>query len=392
MNRSFETQAGRMPRPGKSQTGRSRPSRLAFWMVLFGLLNVFGCNPADQIERHVMSYEKTGIPEQVRLPPTATAGTAAVRSRMVTAIAALPTTTWFFKATGPVEAVEAAYPNLREFLQAVRFNDNGQPQYTPPAEWQEAPLRPGRFQTFLFGPGEQKTIELAISELSPNQDLPSNVNRWRGQLELPPLDDSAANSSLAKLAYQGGEFLMFDEVGMYRGGMAPAASSAHPVIPGSNPPASETNAGSATGEPPSEGDKPEPLEYAIPANWERLPKAMFATIKLERKSADRKAAISVSEMNPELNTWDSALGSWLAELELSGLDVAQVEPFVSEVVIDGQTGKQVRLLMPDAAKGVLAARVERGGRAWFVKLSGEKTLVEESIGDWEAFIRSIRFK
>ncbi|MFO0263196.1 MAG: hypothetical protein ACK53V_16345, partial [Planctomycetota bacterium] len=79
-------------------------------------------------------------------------------------------------------------------------------------------------------------------------------------------------------------------------------------------------------------------------------------------------------------------------LELSGLELAQVEPFVSEVTIDGQTGKQIRLVLPDATKGIVAARVERAGRAWFVKLSGDKSLVEESMGDWEAFVGSIRFK
>ncbi|MCE2792118.1 MAG: hypothetical protein LW697_06635 [Blastopirellula sp.] len=367
---------------------------LGTWaVVLAGIFAVVGCNPADQIERRVLTFEDTGIPEQVRLPPLANRSAEAVRSRMVTAIAALPTATWFFKAVGPVEDFEAAFPGFREFLQSVRFNENGAPQYTPPTGWQEAPLRPERFQTFLFGTGERKTIELAISDLAANQDLASNVNRWRNQLSLPPLDPNAANSSLDKLAYQGGEFLIFDEVGMYGGGMAPAAPSPHP-IGSEGPPAAEDTGGASKGsDTATEAAAPTvPIEFTIPAQWERLPKAMFATVKLERKAAERKVALAVSEMNPELNTWNTAVESWLAELELSGLELAQVEPFVSEVTIDGQTGKQIRLVLPDATKGIVAARVERAGRAWFVKLSGDKSLVEESIGDWEAFVGSIRFK
>jgi len=119
---------------------------------------------------------------------------------------------------------------------------------------------------------------------------------------------------------------------------------------------------------------------------------MFAAVRLERVDGDKKAAISVSEMNPSLNTWETALGSWLEELEMPGLDAAQVGPFVSDVSIDGQTGKQIRLLIPDATKAIIASRVEQGGRAWFVKLSGEKSLVESSQGDLKAFIESIRFK
>jgi hypothetical protein len=384
--------------PGRRTIQRNAAQAKFFWAtaVVVGVLSSQGCNPADRIEHRVMTYEQTGIPDQVRLPPASSVGDTAVRSRMVTAIAALPTATWFFKAVGPVEDLEASFESFREFLQAIRFDENGQPQYSAPAGWQEAPLRPGRFQTFVFGPAERKTIELAISELGPNQDLPSNVNRWRGQLELPPLDDGAASGSLDKLTYQGGEYLVFDEVGMYRGGMAPAAAPpagpAHSVTSEASSAAASASGGAENNEAASEPARSLPIEFTIPPNWEQLPKPMFATVKLEQKSGDRKAAISVSEMNPELNTWESAVGSWLAELELASQDAAQVEPFVSEIAIDGQTGKQIRLLLPDAAKGIFAARVEREGRAWFVKLSGDKSLVEESTGDWETFVRSLRFK
>lgn len=362
-------------------------------VLLVALLVLSGCGPADRIEQRVLSFDQTGIPEPVRLPPMAKATGAAVRSRMVTAIATLPAATWFFKAVGPVDDLTTALPDLQKFLQGVRFDDNGQPQFTVPASWKSAPARPGRFKTFLFGAAEQPSIELAISELGPNQDLPSNVNRWRGQLALPPLEDEAARTSLDTLACEGGEFLLFDEVGLYQGGMAPAAGSDPSAPPGNNlPTATPTGKSGPAGEASAPAATIEPLEYTIPPGWNRLANAMFAKIRLERADGTRKAAISVSEMNPELNSWQSALGSWLAELELSGLDPDQVEPFVSEVSVDGQLGKQIRLLMPDAAKGIIATRVERAGKAWFVKLSGDKSLVEESVGDLNAFLQSIRFK
>jgi hypothetical protein len=173
---------------------------------------------------------------------------------------------------------------------------------------------------------------------------------------------------------------------------APPAGPAHSVTSEASSAAASASGGAENNEAASEPARSLPIEFTIPPNWEQLPKPMFATVKLEQKSGDRKAAISVSEMNPELNTWESAMGSWLAELELPNQDAAQVEPFVSEIAIDGQTGQQIRLLLPDAAKGIFAARVEREGRAWFVKLSGDKSLVEESTGDWETFVRSLRFK
>lgn len=368
---------------------RPGPARfLRFGWLAFGACLCLGCGPADQIEQHVMSRERTGIPQAVRVPTAPKESAPAVRSRMVTAIAALPAATWFFKAVGPVEEMNAALPGLTSFFQSVRFNESGQPEYAAPAEWKRGPQRPGRFETLLIGSGETPSIELAISELGPNQDLTSNVNRWRSdQLGLSSLDEAAARQSLKPLAYQGGEFLLFDEIGMYRGGMSGPMSGSLPPANSATLPTAETT--SAGGAPES---APPPIEFVAPAGWTQVPNPMFATVRFERVSGDKKAAISVSEMNPALNTWETALGSWLEELELPGLDAAQVSPFVTELTVDGQAGKQIKLLMPDASKGIIAARVEQGGRAWFVKLAGEKSLVENSQGELQAFIESIRFK
>lgn len=359
--------------------------RLLTLLILFAV----GCGPVDRIEQHVMPRERTGIPDAVRVPAAQNQSAPAVRSRMVTAIAPLPSATWFFKAVGPVDDMEAVLPSLTGFFQSVRFDAQGKPEYTPLADWKKGAARPGRYETFLFGPGETPRIELAISELGPNQDLTSNVNRWRrDQLGLSALDETAARESLKSLAYQGGDFLLFDEIGMYRGGMSgPMSGAATPSNSAALPTADKTT----TPKVASETAAP-PIEFVAPAGWTQLPNPMFAAVRFERVDGDKKAAISVSEMNPSLNTWETALGSWLGELELPGLDAAQVGPFISEVTINGHVGKQIQLLIPDATKGLIAARVEQGGRAWFVKLAGEKSLVEKSQGDLKAFIESIRFK
>jgi len=137
-----------------------------------------GCGAVDRIEQHVMPRERTGIPEAVRVPtaqnpaaqiPAAQNQSAqAIRSRMVTAIAPLPSATWFFKAVGPVEDMEAVLPALTSFFQSVRFDAQGRPEYSPPTIWKKGAARPGRYETLLLGPGETPSVELAISELGPN--------------------------------------------------------------------------------------------------------------------------------------------------------------------------------------------------------------------------------
>lgn len=379
-----------LPQPDQPAQQTCQGRFLRFAILGLSMSLAIGCGAEDQIEQHVMSRERTGIPEAVRVPVAQNESAPAVRSRMVTAIASLPSATWFFKAVGPVDDMNAAFPALTDFFESVRFNTQGQPEYTAPGTWKKGAARTGRFETLLLGPGETPTIELAISELGPNQDLTSNVNRWRrDQLGLSALDENAARASLKSLEYQGGVFLLFDEIGMYRGGMGGPMSGSAPPSNAATLPTAETTPSDKTTE--SAPTVP-PLEFVAPAGWTQVPNPMFAAVRLERVDGDKKAAISVSEMNPSLNTWETALGSWLEELEMPGLDAAQVGPFVSDVSIDGQTGKQIRLLIPDATKAIIASRVEQGGRAWFVKLSGEKSLVEISQGDLKAFIESIRFK
>ena len=61
--------------------------------------------------------------------------------------------------------------------------------WTLPEGWRRAPDKPMRAATFFTGPGE--TLECYIAVFPGDTGgLLANVNRWRGQLDLPPLADS----------------------------------------------------------------------------------------------------------------------------------------------------------------------------------------------------------
>lgn len=115
-----------------------------------------------------------------------------------TLAAIVPTTPqgWFFKLTGPEAAVAALEAKFSEFLATVKF-DGGQPTWTLPEGWQQQPGNAFRFATIVI-PGEASAtggtgaLELTVSGL-PNQGndnenyVLANVNRWRGQLQLPQI-------------------------------------------------------------------------------------------------------------------------------------------------------------------------------------------------------------
>lgn len=73
------------------------------------------------------------------------------------------------------------------------------PAWTAPAHWQE--LAPGMMQVAKFSvPADQGQAEITVSVLAGDAGgRDPNVNRWRGQMGLPPLDGTELSRSLLPL-------------------------------------------------------------------------------------------------------------------------------------------------------------------------------------------------
>lgn len=157
-----------------------RPGR--GWRSLVGIgcgfvlvLAAPGCRPPEDITRttepHV-EFRKPG-------PPT----------RILGAIApAREGQSWFFKLTGPPEAVGKQEQAFDEFLESLKFDDGAAKPvgWVLPEGWREGPPRKGRYATILIGTGEQ-ALELTVLLLGGSKL--DNINRWRGQVGLRSVED-----------------------------------------------------------------------------------------------------------------------------------------------------------------------------------------------------------
>ncbi len=138
---------------------------------------------------------------------------------------------WFFKLGGPAAALAEQREAFRKFIESVHF-EGDEPRYAPPADWRAQGGAGMRHETFRIAAAGQ-TLELAVSTLvKPPGDaqayLLANVNRWRGQLGLAPIDAAqlAGETSTARLS-GGQSATLVDLVGkLQTGGNAP------PVAPG----------------------------------------------------------------------------------------------------------------------------------------------------------------
>ena len=73
--------------------------------------------------------------------------------------------------------------------------------WTAPAAWQTRPASAMRKATFIItGASADEQAELAVTAFPGDVGgLLANVNRWRGQLQLPPVDAAALHSTLTHL-------------------------------------------------------------------------------------------------------------------------------------------------------------------------------------------------
>ncbi|HUG17568.1 MAG TPA: hypothetical protein VMM56_01225, partial [Planctomycetaceae bacterium] len=159
-----------------------------------GLLSILclpfalGCE-SEQI--HTYDAPKMKIAERPADPPPRSVP--AEPTQMLAAILPQGEQTWFFKLTAPPEQAVAIREVFAKFVASTRF-ENGTPSWEIPADWKEEPGRPMRFTTYRIGHGGP---EVSISSLPFPKDRDpveyelENVNRWRNQLGLPPIDKQA---------------------------------------------------------------------------------------------------------------------------------------------------------------------------------------------------------
>ncbi|MFM7213440.1 MAG: hypothetical protein ACKO3H_01010 [Verrucomicrobiota bacterium] len=157
------------------------------------------------------------------------------RSRTLAAILPLPGTTVFFKAKGDDALVQDNAGAFKAWLKSVQTGPNPGGESTPPpsasgtapgdmrgpvapppstalptwevpSTWKSAAASTMRLASFaLGGPGGQ-TGDLSVVALGPAAGgLLANIQRWRGQFGLDPVDEAGLQKTLTTVPLSGGE-------------------------------------------------------------------------------------------------------------------------------------------------------------------------------------------
>jgi hypothetical protein len=338
---------------------------------------------------------------------------------MLAAIVPASQQAWFFKVVGPIAMIDQHEQAITDFFTSLRIDDTGRARWELPEGWKEDPPSGLRAAT-LWVPAEGKPIEISVTTLGwagTQNELLQNVNRWRGQMQLPPVDlegladctrELAAGDAKITLADLRGKFQSSGMMGPFAGGQAGAASRAAQTtqnpraeIPAGHPPidANDRPQASQPSESPPAAGLP---TFEVPASWEQRPpassmrKAEFGISEgtqeaLVTVSDFPTTAPNIAELLPNVNRWRSEIG--LGEITTEGL-----AGVTEKIEIDHQPATYVRLV-PDpqkleqsrATEATLAAMVKTGDRVWFVKMRGPRSLVIGQEDQFKAFLQSVRF-
>lgn len=147
---------------------------------------------------------------------------------------------WFFKVKGDNDVVKEAEPVFRDFLLSIRFaagtgtaptasvaetsaeNPHGDlsggapaegPKWNIPADWTETQPGPMIFRSFSVAKGGASAM-VTVSTFPGTMGGPlANVNRWRGQMTLPPIEQDQLASVTKTFEIAAGNALMVDFTG-----------------------------------------------------------------------------------------------------------------------------------------------------------------------------------
>ncbi len=364
------------------------------WRLILALMLGFACCAALGCQQEqIQKYRVAKLNVSSTTTPATNSGAGeqtqiskgAVASRMVAAIVQRPEAMWVFKISGPPADISATESDWQAFLEQVSFDESNLPQWKLPAGWTELPGDSFRYKTLTIS-GAQPPLELAVSRLPPGQDLLMNVNRWRGQLALDPIQEADLEPSLTKLTVGQETFLLFDESGEGTGSM---------TSPGPNvrPPAATDATNEANETTTSTGEASLPFEFTAPENWEPGPTTNFTLRRFVKTDGSRSAQLAITRLPTATQSWADNVGVWCGELGIPALTTAEVDQQTKEVSIDGRAAKSIALQSAEP-KGSASRIVCWTGdsESWFFKLTGEASLVAESQPALDQFLQSIRFK
>jgi len=312
---------------------------------------------------------------------------------------------------------------------AIAKIDAGGLEWKAPAGWKSKAPSAMRKASYTVGEDGAGGGDLAVTVFPGNVggDL-ANVNRWRGQMQLPPISEAELASTTTSLETNGLKMRVVDLVGgpadkpqrmlsaivpnegatwffkltgpdalvanekaaylEFLHTVKPStvaaipAAAAAPLVPGVD----MANAAVTTGEGPT-------LKWTAPPHWQSKPasamrKATYLIVGEDGATADLSVTAFPGAVGGEL----ANINRWRGQLQLPPLAEAGLDGAISRITVNGLQVVLVDLTggPADKPQRMLGAIVPSNGANWFFKLTGPEALVAREKPAFLAFVQTLQ--
>ena len=306
-------------------------------------------------------------------------------ARMLAAMIPQGNKAWYFKVTGPPEAVEEQAERIKELISSVEFPKPDAPTWTLPEGWTEAGSD-GKFRyNTIKIPAGGAVLEMSVIPLGipAGKDMEEykleNVNRWRKEVNLPEISQTEVAGQLEELPIKGGTALLVDLLGTQAG--RSRVKGRAPFL--------ERMANERREQPPQASPT-----FELPKEWVKVPtppsrfSPVISTYQIEEDG--KKAKVTVSRMVSQTGLDLANINRWrVDELNMKPIGEEQLEEAFSPIEAGPIDGRYVKLVGETEAALVGIFDIE--GSTWFFKMIGDAEFVQAREAEFKTFVQSVRF-
>jgi hypothetical protein len=396
------------------------------------LICVLGCGKTEQIQTYTVPKE----PKPATIADATDTKPGEPTDRMLAAIVPANGQAWFFKAVGPIADIDKHEKEISDFFSKLTLGADGRANWKLPPGWKEEAGNQMRVATLVI-PAD-KRLEITVNTASwpgTEESMLANVNRWRGQLQLPPISAKQLPEVSHEVKAADRPITIVDMRGRFKaGGMTPpfaggafgpratgargTTNSPADRLPSGHPPidtAADAATGLPAGHPPIDSTAPQPgapetnaarptdvPKFSPPPSWKSVTAQGMRKAEFVISEGSQEAHITMFEFpanaGPMISDPLGNINRWRGEIGLSPLTKEGLAGATQPIEIDGQPATYAPMI-PDTAKqdesqtkeATLAAIAKTGDQVWFIKMRGQRELVKKHEDEFKAFLKSLKF-
>lgn len=306
-------------------------------------------------------------------------------------------------------------------------------KWKTPDGWKEGSPSEFRLASFQIDGGDGKQADVSVIPLpgGAGGDL-SNVNRWRGQVDQPPVSEEELKTLAQTVELAGQPATLYDQAGestrilaviQHRDGTAwffkmtgdsqlvaqekpvfveflksvqfatGEAAAAQPPMAGGSLPAGHPDISTMPqGAPPVASSSAGRPQWAAPPGWKEVAGGQFLVAKfLITGEGNAQAAVNVSSSAGDGGGLAANVNRWRKQLglsELSGDELANSAKTSGTVTFVEMSGQDARSGQPASLVGAIVARP---GQTWFYKLMGDAAVVSGQKDAFTTFVQEVQY-